>query len=226
MKKSRNIIWGIVLLALGVVLALEAFGAEINVFFKGWWTLFMIVPGVIGLFTEREKTGNLCLLLIGVALLAGTRGWVSFDLLFKLLGPAVLILIGIRLIFKDVFGRKVKEAVQRVKAESGKLPEYAGTFSGQKVNYDGMVFDGVDLTAAFGGVECDLRGAIIQRDVVIHVNAVFGGIDIFLPPTVNVQVSTTAIFGGVGNKHVNQNVEGRPTVYVSGNALFGGVDIK
>lgn len=45
MKNVRNVLWGIVLIAVGVIIALHAFGvADINIFFDGWWTLFIIVP--------------------------------------------------------------------------------------------------------------------------------------------------------------------------------------
>ena len=59
MKKVNSILWGIALVALGVILALNAFGiTDINIFFDGWWTLFIIVPCAIGLVTDRDKTGS------------------------------------------------------------------------------------------------------------------------------------------------------------------------
>ena len=70
MKKIGNILWGIVFIALGIIIALNTLGvAKINVFFDGWWTLFIIIPCFIGLFKEREKTGNIIGLLIGIVLL-------------------------------------------------------------------------------------------------------------------------------------------------------------
>ena len=42
MKKASSILWGIVLIAVGVVLALNVFNImDINLFFDGWWTLFI-----------------------------------------------------------------------------------------------------------------------------------------------------------------------------------------
>ena len=56
MKKISSILWGIVLVAVGVLLALNALNVtHIDVFFDGWWTLFLIVPCTIGLFSERER---------------------------------------------------------------------------------------------------------------------------------------------------------------------------
>ena len=59
MKKISSVIWGIVLIAAGALFALNALNiTDINIFFDGWWTLFIIVPCAVGLFTEREKTGE------------------------------------------------------------------------------------------------------------------------------------------------------------------------
>ena len=67
MKKFGNILWGIVLIILGLIIGANALGiADINIFFDGWWTLFIIIPCFIGLFKEREKTGNIIGLFIGI----------------------------------------------------------------------------------------------------------------------------------------------------------------
>ena len=53
MKKSSSIIWGIVLIIIGAVFALNSLDiTDIDIFFDGWWTLFIIVPSAIGFFTE------------------------------------------------------------------------------------------------------------------------------------------------------------------------------
>lgn len=65
MQKLNRILWGVVLVAVGVVFALNALHiVDINIFFDGWWTLFIIIPCTVGLITEREKQAILsdCLL--------------------------------------------------------------------------------------------------------------------------------------------------------------------
>ena len=82
MKKIGNILWGIVFIALGIIIALNALGvAKINVFFDGWWTLFIIIPCFIGLFKEREKTGNIIGLLIGIVLLLCCQNILDFNMM-------------------------------------------------------------------------------------------------------------------------------------------------
>ena len=94
MKKAGNVFWGILLIAAGVILGLNKLDIlEINIFFDGWWTLFIIVPCAIGLFTEREKMGNLIGMLIGVCLLLCCRDILSFDMLWELLVPTIIVIL-------------------------------------------------------------------------------------------------------------------------------------
>lgn len=225
MKKTSKVLWGIVLIAAGVVYALNVFHiTDIDIFFQGWWTLFIIVPCAIGLFTEREKTGNIIGIVIGVFLLLCCQDILSFSVLWKLLVPAIIVIIGLKMVFTGLFGNKANEIMKKLRLE-GKEPKVGcAVFSGCDMNFDGKVFESAELTAVFGGIECNLRNAIIEKDCAIQVSAIFGGIDILVPAGINVKVSSNSIFGGVSNKTaVHQNA---PTIYVSGTCMFGGVDIK
>ena len=225
MKKTSSIIWGIVLVAAGILFALNALNiTNIDIFFDGWWTLFIIVPCTVGLFTEREKTGNIIGIAVGVFLLLCCQDILSFSMLWKLLVPAVIVIIGLKMVLTGLFGNKANEIMKQLKLE-GKQPKSGfAAFSGCDMNYDGEVFESAELTAVFGGVECDLRNAIIEKDCAIQVSAIFGGIDVLVPDHVNVKVSSNSIFGGVSNKtHSHKDA---PTIYISGICMFGGVEIK
>ena len=225
MKKFNKILWGIVLVALGVVFALNALDiADIDVFFKGWWTLFIIVPSLIGLFTERDKTGNLIGLLVGVGLLLAARDVISFGILWKLCIPVIIVIIGLRLIFGAFFKKPEREPDTDSYTKGGKAHFVA--FSGTDADYSGESCDGCTLTAVFGGIDCRLQNAIIDHDVTITASAIFGGVDIILPQNVNVEVSSASFFGGVDNTRRGISIEGAPTVYIKASGVFGGVDVK
>ena len=225
MKKASNVLWGIILIVAGVIWVLNDLNlTDINIFFDGWWTLFIIVPCAVGLFTEREKTGNIIGIVIGVLLLLCCRDILSFSMLWELLLPAIIVIVGLKMVLTGLFGNKANEIMKQLKLE-GKQPKSGfAAFSGCDMNYDGEVFEGAELTAVFGGVKCDLRNAIIEKDCAIQVSAIFGGIDIFVPAGINVKVNSNSIFGGVSNKTaVHQNA---PTIYISGTCMFGGTEIK
>ena len=169
---------------------------------------------------------NLKGLLIGIVLLLMCQDVLNFDLVWKLLLPAILVAIGISIIFKDVIGGKVNKEIKKLDEKRNDENQYCATFSEQNVNFNGEVFKGAELTAVFGGVNCDLRNAIIESDVVINASSIFGGIDIYVPSNVKVKVKSNAIFGGVSNKAYNKPEENSKTIYINGKALFGGVEIK
>lgn len=226
MKNVSRIIWGAVLVVVGVLFALNALDiADIDVFFDGWWTLFIIVPCTVGLFTEREKTGNLIGVAIGVLLLLACQDILRFEMLWKLLVPALIVVFGVKLVANGLFGGKTREIVKKMEEDGTEPRTGCATFSGCDMNFDGEVFEGAELTAVFGGVKCDLRGAIIEKDCVIRVSAIFGGIDILVPDNIRVKVDTNAIFGGVSNK-TKRNKDSAVTLYVVGTCMFGGADIK
>lgn len=227
MKKSSNILWGIVLILIGLIIGGNALGlTKIDIFFDGWWTLFIIIPCFIGLFNESEKTGNVIGLLIGVALLLGCQNILNFDLIWKLAFPTILIVVGLSIIFKDSLGGKVNDEIKKLNEKRNGENSYCATFSGQNINFNEEIFTGADLTAVFGGIKCDLRNAIIESDIVINASSTFGGIEIYVPSNVKIKIKSVPIFGGVDNKANTKTDENSHTIYINSTALFGGVEIK
>ena len=227
MNRTKNMIWGIALVVVGVIFALNELGlTDINIFFKGWWTLFIIIPSIVMLITSKKKTDGLFGLLVGVSLLLACQGVVGFRHIWRLILPALIVVIGIDLIFKDASWRKEKKDRDEFREMSSGLKEYCATFSGVNLNYDNEVFEGVELTAVFGGIKCDLRNAILNDDVVIKTCCIFGGVDIKVPENVSVKISSSSLFGGTSNKRTKNRIENERTIYINASNLFGGTEIK
>ena len=226
MKKFENILWGIAFIVVGLILAGNAIGiTNIDIFFDGWWTLFIIVPCFIGLFNDSDKTGNVIGLVIGGALLLACQGLLNFEMVWKLVVPVALVIIGVSIIFKDSIHGKINSEISKINKSQKDIPSYCATFSEQNANFDNEEFKGADLTAVFGGVKCDLRQAIINSDTVIKAESIFGGVEIYVPSNVKVKIKSTPIFGGVTDKSVH-NQESEHTIYINSTCIFGGVDIK
>ena len=226
MDKVNRILWGLVFVVLGVVVALNTLDIiDFNIFFDGWWTLIIIVPCFIGLFdtTNESKVGNVIGIIIGVVLLLASWGWLRFDLLFKLFIPAILVIIGLYMIFGNLFKNNVKEKV-KAKKEKGNGESIVATFSEQMVTKKDEVFENANLDAIFGSVVLDLSKAKIKDEAVISASAIFGGIDIIVPKDVEVKVKSTPIFGGVSNKSKGKDT--KKVIYIDALALFGSIDIK
>ena len=227
MKKIEHILWGIVLIIIGLIVGGNTLGlTNIDIFFNGWWTLFIIVPSFISLFNDNDKTGSIVGLLIGIVLLLGCQDIIRFDLIWKLAFPVILVVIGLSLVFKNVIGDKVGNEIKKLNENNKEGQSYCATFGGQNVNFDEEKFTGADVNAIFGGVKLDLKNAIIDQDVVINASAIFGGIDIYVPKNVKVKTKSVPIFGGVNNKANTSPDEKSHTIYINGTAIFGGIEIK
>ncbi|MEU0299497.1 DUF1707 domain-containing protein [Streptomyces sp. NPDC006175] len=85
--------------------------------------------------------------------------------------------------------------------------------------------------AMWGGGEIDLRDArFAERDVVIRCYTIMGGMQVTVPPDLNVQVNGLGIMGGFG-EHSKLDEEPEPApdaprVRITGFALMGGVGVE
>ncbi len=225
MNKMSNLLWGLVFIVIGVIFGLNALDiTHINIFFDGWWTLFIIVPCFIGLFKDKEKTSNLIGIIIGLCLLLGCLDVIEFAFIWKLMVPVILVMIGLSFVFKDTLNKKVKKEIKKPNKKDAK--EYCSCFSGQTIDFDKEEFKGCTLSAIFGSVKCDLKNSIIKEDIVINATSIFGGIDILIPEDVNVKINSTSIFGGVSDERKNKTKDAKYTIYINVTAMFGGVELK
>lgn len=227
MKRIGSILWGIVLITVGVIFGLNALEiADINIFFDGWWTLFIIVPSFINLFMDQDKTGNIIGLIIGICLLLCCQDILNFTVVLKLIVPIILIVIGLSMIFKDALKTKIKEEIKKLNKNNPNEKEYCSTFGEQYVDFSKEKFNGCELTAVFGGLKCDLREAIIEENSVINISSIFGGITVYVPEDINVKIVTTPIFGGVSDDRKVKTKDSKVTLYINATCVFGGVEIK
>ena len=224
MKESRfsNFIWGIVFLGLGIIfLGNNLKFWSVNVFFDGWWTLFIIIPSFIGIFKKGDRITSLCCLVIGILLLLACQDIISFSLIRKLILPIILIFIGIAILFRP---KKVTdENYKEIERDSDSL-DLVAVFSGREERVIDN-FKGAKCISVFGGIDLDLREAKLKGDIVIEAVACFGGIDILLPYDVNVVTSGVPFFGGIETKIQNKE-KSKATVYIKYVSVFGGIDIK
>lgn len=226
MTKAKSVIWGIILVVLGVIFGLNACGVtDINIFFDGWWTLFIIVPCAVSLITDPDKTDGIVGIGIGLVLLLACQGVFSFTIMRKLFIPFIIVLVGLALIFRGSFSKAAHQMAKKLK-NNDPNNSFNSMFSSQNISFANEPFEGAALTAVFGGIDCDLRGCILTHDVAIDATSVFGGIDIWVPDNVSVKISSTPIFGGVSDKRPIKPNGAPVTVYVNANCIFGGVTIK
>ncbi len=222
-NRISNVLWGLLLVAIGLGFAGNAFGFwNFELFFAGWWTLFIIVPCTISLIQNGIQLWNSLGLAIGILLLISAQGYLNGELLGQLIFPIIIIAIGLSIIFKDRLNAK---RIQGIRKDG--LADYSAIFGGQELNLSGENFKGADVTAIFGSVSLDLRQAIIKEDLYMTATAIFGGIEIMVPTNVRVEITATPIFGAATNKSNPPLSEENPiTLYINSTNIFGGTEIK
>lgn len=85
-----------------------------------------------------------------------------------------------------------------------------------------------NVSVLFGGVELDLREAVLsQHEVTVQLAVILGGVDITVPNGVRVINDTSAILGGADLHDTDQVVDpNAPVVRLTGTCMLGGVDVK
>ena len=123
------------------------------------------------------------------------------------------------------------EGRARARAATGGIdnnPSISVSFGGVDRYIHADCLETVRLSCNFGGMEIYLDQAELSpKGATVYLECKFGGIDLYVPRhwRINKQVSCT--FGGVdvNKRHLATATEDAPTLTVTGNVMFGGVDI-
>lgn len=111
-------------------------------------------------------------------------------------------------------------------SDTGEKQEFEASFSGNSYCYNGEHFRGARLNAHFGGIRLDLRQAVFEQNCEMEIRTFFGGVELFVPVDVHVEVSGKSIVGGVTNSTPTHHPAGAKTIRISVNNYFGGVSIQ
>ncbi|KAB7849904.1 DUF1707 SHOCT-like domain-containing protein [Streptomyces mobaraensis] len=78
----------------------------------------------------------------------------------------------------------------------------------------------------WGGGQIDLREAHFEgREVTIRCIAVMGGVEVVVPPDLDVEVNGLGLMGGFDSKGTGTGSPGSPRVRITGFAFWGGVGV-
>lgn len=95
-SKHGNQLIGILIILLGVYWACRALDLiQFSIFFRGWWTLFIIIPSLMGLRDGKSRSSHIVGLLIGVMLLLWRQHLLPGSYLPALILGMIFILIGL-----------------------------------------------------------------------------------------------------------------------------------
>ncbi len=114
-------------------------------------------------------------------------------------------------------------------SNNGGFVNVSAVLGGKDVRVENECFTGADIDVIMGAIELNLRNAIISEDVIVSINAIMGGIDIMVPANVRVVTDgCSTIMGGidVSTPYVNYHGADTPRLFITGNCIMGGIDIR
>jgi predicted membrane protein len=223
----HGIIWGAVICTVGVVLLLDHMGIVSADRLWRFWPTLIIVAGVLSFTQVGKRAWGICLIVAGVLFQLDSLGFIRFH--WADLWPLAIIAAGLMMIWGSIESRRARAASS---SDAQTTMNVTAIFGGIERRVTAHDFRGGTVTAVFGGAELDFRDADMEGDeVVLEVNAVFGGAEIRVPESWRVEVRGQTLFGGYSDKTRGSaagdvNAPRRKNLILTGTTLFGGVEIK
>ena len=219
-----RLLLGVVVLGLGVILLLAAAGAGAAARARGaGWAGGGLAAGRL---PRRERppavVRGLVVTGIGGVLLLFSTG-VLDESAWDYVWPALIIAAGLAIILRWS-GRRVTSG-----STADDVIRTTAIFSGSHPVSSAAAFRGAWLTAIFGGITLDLRGARPAEGASVNATVAFGGVDILVPRGWRISVRSTPIFGGVDDKteHPEEPLpDDAPALHIDAVCVFGGVAVK
>lgn len=222
---SGRVVFGLVMLALGLLWTLDNLGFLESDRIVQWWPAVIVAIGVaklLGLGTHRNLAWGGVFTAVGMLLLLDSIDVANID--GGLIVSVVLVAVGASLVFRRR-PTTVAGAAGGSSDPSATLDTFA-MWSGNVHKSVSSAFRGGEASAVMGGVELDLRPArLAPEGAVIELFTWWGGIDIRVAPNTRVINQATVFMGGIDDKsHPGDGSGG--TLVLRGLIVMGGVDIK
>jgi len=218
-----TIFMGSVLIVAGLIWIMRNLG-HFDFSLREWWPLILIAVGILIMVNHRDISvfPGWLLVGLGVIFLLKTHHIMEWDYI-KRFWPVAIILVGLSILAGPA---RKKRRDEQPGAKENWVTGFA-LFSGFERKIRAKSFRGGSITALFGGADLDLREATLNPDGgMLDLTAIFGGVDVKIPENWNMEINSTALFGGVGNKSRGGDPSGTPPLVINATAIFGGVEIR
>jgi len=224
LRVTGRLIFGVVLVACGLMWTLENLGVPGVEQFSRWWPAALVVYGLVritGLDGTRRVVSGVLVTLIGGYMLAREFDIVHVSI-FRL-WPVWLIVVGSILVWRSMRGPGAGSDL----SDRSSYPRPFAFMGGNARKVESQDFVGLEATEVMGCVEADMTGARPRgREVVAEVFAWWGGIELIVPEDWHVVSEVTPVMGGVEDATRFAGGEAVTTLVVRGLVVMGGVEIR
>ena len=204
-NKRTNIFLGLVFLLIGVFSLLGSLNiVSFNIFFPGWWTLFIIILSIICMLEEKINFANVFSLTLGIILLLSVNNIISFSLVIKIIIPVFLIIFGMYIILLASL-KNAKSYVFSTKSfEIEENSEINTLFSTLHLKFN------------------KLKG----KENSINIHSVFSEVILYVPKGTRVIVEGSKVFSDVIDHREEKEENYTSTLYLKMNNLFSDIVIR
>lgn len=216
----KRIVNALAIISLGIVILLVNVDTPyVRDVLSSWWPLgFLVVAGLIIYNNSRNRLWALLVAVLGGILLLNSLDILSIDV-GDLIFPAILVTVGV--------GMLLNKSRRDAAIDDGVgLEEVSAILSGNSSKITTKDYEGSKVTAVLGGVELDLSKAKIKGEASLDVFVFMGGIELRVAEDVVVRNRTAVILGGVESKTNPIESKDSPILYLDGQVVMGGIDIK
>lgn len=220
-ESMPRIVMGALFIAVGVLALLGAVGAfDFGAFAASSWPLVLVVAGLLVFLSDAKSwLWALILSVAGVVSFLNVNDLVAFDV-WSVFWPIVIVLVGVSIIKRSSSKELSGSALDIDRSDQFVF------MSGSEQRIVSSNYTGGKATAIMGGVELDLRDAVIKKTATLDVFALMGGVDVKVPAGVVVKSQVLAILGGVETKADTKAAKDAPVLLITGTVALGGVEVK
>ncbi len=216
----KQTILGIAIAVVGLFILL----ANLNIgdsreIFAQWWPMGIIALGIYMWWVNRSNAvWALLVALFGVIALINTLNLAEFDY-GQVVVPLIIVGVGLAIIARA-------RSRTSLGASSKKEEEITAILGGSSGKNNSDDYRGGNVTSVMGGVELDISRATIKKDAILTLFVLVGGVELRVPSNVIVKNRTRAIFGGLEDGTHADKGKTAPTLYIEGDIVMGGVEVK
>lgn len=190
-----------------------------DIFFSGWWTLFIILPSLGSFLFYSNKLTSLYTLTIGVLICLSCNNILSLNKCFTILLCLGIILIGINIV-------KSTLKIPAKKDSNAKYVPFYYTILGATEEKITVPFEGGNIKVVFGHLILDLSNAKITNNSTLNVTSIFGTTELILPKDTEVITKNTNVLGGTENLKEKTKGKNKNKLYIESVSILGSTKIK
>ena len=155
----------------------------------------------------------------------GALDWLKSYELNKYFWPTFAIVFGFIILFNRLGSKNEQKPENLETVEPSE--ECNVLMSGRSMTFaKGQPFKGMRISCTLGGAKIDLREADIQDRAVISANCLMGGVELYLPNDVNLEIRSNSMIGGIDSERHTNQANPRATIILEGRCLMGGIEIR